>query len=285
MKRPIHALATIVALGLTVSACGSGGEPGKPGNAGPVTQQYDGAGPGGDPGGPGGAGGPGGSGKVAAVTGSTAQVQGAGGQVAVTWNGKTTFTQQVTASAKDLEVGDCVAAMSAEESDTSDDTMKLTAVTVRISAAVNGACTNGMPGPGDGGRLEQRLPPGGAPEDAPEGGDSGPVRRGGLGAFGKVTSVDGNTFTVESARPGSDDTATVTVTTSGDTAWTTAAKATAKDVKVGRCVVSLGRTDETGAVAAASIAVSEPVDGQCAAMPGGPGRPGGPGQDTEAQNS
>ena len=51
----------------------------------------------------GGQGGPGGSGKVAAVSGSTAQVQGQGGQVAVTWTAKTTFTQQVSAKASDAE--------------------------------------------------------------------------------------------------------------------------------------------------------------------------------------
>ena len=48
-----------------------------------------------------GPGGPGGSGKVAAVAGSTAQVQGQGGQVAVTWTSKTTFTQQVSATAEE----------------------------------------------------------------------------------------------------------------------------------------------------------------------------------------
>ena len=100
-----------------------------------------------------------------------------------------------------------------------------------------------------------------------------------------MTEVDGSTFTVESARPGSDDTATVTVTTSDKTTWTTSAKATAKDVQVGRCVVSMGRTDSTGAVTAASITVSQPVDGQCAAMFGGPGGPSGPGQEPEVQNS
>lgn len=283
MKKSIHVLAAIVALGLSVSACGSGQNPDEQGNAGPVTQQD---GEGGAPGGgPGGSGGPSGSGKVAAVTGSTAQVQGPGGQVAVSWTAKTTFTQQVAAAAKDLKVGDCVAAMASPDGESSEDATEVAAATVRISAAVNGSCANGMRGPGDGERLDQRNPPEGAPEDAPEGDSSGPVRRGGFGAFGKVTQVDGGTFTVESARPGSDDTATITVTTTDTTTWTTSAKASAEDVKVGRCVVSLGRTDSTGAVTAASIAVSEPVDGQCAAMFGGPGRPGGPGEGGKVQDS
>src|SRR5689334_6886154 len=55
---------------------------------------------------------PGANGKVAAVDGSTAQVQSQqNGQVAVTWNDSTTFTQQVPASLADVKVGDCVAAL------------------------------------------------------------------------------------------------------------------------------------------------------------------------------
>jgi hypothetical protein len=51
---------------------------------------------------------PGANGKVAAVTDSTAQVQGMDGQVAVTWTGSTTFTKDVSATLADVEVGDCV---------------------------------------------------------------------------------------------------------------------------------------------------------------------------------
>ncbi len=50
----------------------------------------------------------------------------------------------------------------------------------------------------------------------------------------------------------------------------------------------MGRADSTGAVKAASIAVSQPVDGQCAAMFGGPGMrrsDGGDDQGGEAQDS
>ena len=275
-KNSFPLLVACVALGLAVSACGSGQNGG---NAGPVTRQ-NGYGNGGQGGGPGGGfGGPGGSGKVAAVSGSTAQVQGPGGQVAVTWTAKTNFTQQVTAAAKDLKVGDCVAATPAGTSSSSSDTSTVAAASVRISTAVDGACTGGMRGPRSGQSSgEQRTPPSGAPS----GGD---VRRM-MGAFGKVTAVTGTGFTVESARPGSDDTSSVTVTTSADTTWTTSAKATSKDVKVGRCVSSFGRSDSTGAITAASIAVSPPVKGQCAVMfGGGPGGGGPGGSGGQVQNS
>ena len=52
---------------------------------------------------------PGASGKVAAVDGTTIQVQSPqDGQVAVTWTASTTFTQEVAASLADVKVGDCV---------------------------------------------------------------------------------------------------------------------------------------------------------------------------------
>jgi uncharacterized protein DUF5666 len=291
------AAAACLALGLGVSACGSSPAADTPA-ANQGEGQPDGTTPNGGTGGAPGAGmgGPGGSGKVAAVSGSTAQVQGQGAQVAVTWTSKTAFTRQVSASAGDLEVGDCVLAMPAMDAtpDSSGSTTEVAAATVRISPAVDGSCTNGMRGPGGGPQQDQGgAPPQGAPggsdQDAPQGGD-GQARRGGFGAIGKVTAVDGTAFTVESVQPGSSDTSSVRVSTSSDTAWTRTAKATSKDVKVGRCVTSIGRTDSTGAITAASIAVSEPVDGECGAMfgrgPGG-GAPGGTGNgdDEGAQDS
>ncbi|WP_027860158.1 DUF5666 domain-containing protein [Marmoricola sp. URHB0036] len=277
MKKTLPLAVVCVALGLAVSACGSGQDgPGdKP--AAVTKQNGDGGAAGGGPGG----GGPGGSGMVAAVSGSTAQVQGPEGQVAVSWNARTTFTRQVSAAAEDLKVGDCVMAMPSSPS--SDDTSTVAAATVRISKAVGGSCTNGFVdqrggGPGDGPRTDQQSPPEGAPSGAPSDG----VRRGGFGAVGKVTAISGTGFTVESVRPGSEETSSITVTTTGTTTWLTSAKANSKDVKVGHCVTSVGRPDSTGAITATSIAVSQPVNGQCAVMFGGPGtdRPGG-----ETQNS
>ena len=99
----------------------------------------------------------------------------------------------------------------------------------------------------------------------------------GFGAFGQVTAVSGSGFTVKSVRPGSSSTSTVSVTTNGATTWTREAAAAASDVKVGRCVVSRGRTDSTGAITAMSIAISQPVNGQCSQGFGGR-RPGGFGQ-------
>ena len=65
---------------------------------------------------------------------------------------------------------------------------------------------------------------------------------------------------------------TVTVTTSGDTAYTTTADASASDLKVGVCVTSRGEADDTGAITATTVAVSAAVDGECSTGFGG-GRP------------
>jgi hypothetical protein len=277
MKKPIHLVIACVALGLALSACGSGSSTGN-GNPAAVTQQNgEGGAAGGAPGGF-----PGGSGKVAAVAGSTAQVQGQNGQVAVTWTSSTRFTQQVAASVKDLKVGDCVTAMPAASSTGSSDTSSVAAASVRISAPVSGSCTvgvRGQGGQGGGTRTGQGTPPEGAPSGAPTDG----ARRGGFGAFGKVTAVRGTGFTVESTRPGATDTSKVSVTTSGDTTWTRSGKTTAKDVKVGSCVASMGKSDNTGAITAATIAVSQPVNGACTTMFGGPGRSNQ--GDGQAQNS
>src|SRR5690242_17401214 len=53
---------------------------------------------------------PGVAGLVAAVSGTTAQVQGAGQQTAVSWTSTTRFTRQVPASASAVTVGECVTA-------------------------------------------------------------------------------------------------------------------------------------------------------------------------------
>lgn len=267
-------------LAFTLSGCGSSGTSEADAGAGTGGQPGYGGGQagGGQPGGQGGPGGSG-SGKVAAVSGSTAQVQNQSGQVAVTWTARTTFAQQVATRAAALKVGDCVVALPAAsdqpaDGSTDEAASAVTAATVRITAAVDGSCSAGMR-PGGG------TPPSGAPTGAPGEGDGQGTRGGrpgGLGAFGEVTGISGSGFTVESQAPGgasSDTATTIVVTTSAATTWTTTQKATAKAVKVGRCVTSMGQTGSTGAVAAVSITVSAPVDGACTSGFGGPGA-GGP---------
>jgi hypothetical protein len=265
--RKLAAAGGAAALLLAMSACGSGDDdsPSVKGyQDGPQNQQ---AGPGADQRLPGA------NGKVAAVSDNTAQVQGMDGQVAVTWNGSTTFTKDVSATLADVKVGACVlVAPSGDAGSSSTPATEVTAANVRITAKTNGSCSIGLRGPGGpsgpgGGQAGtgpelNGTPPSGAPD-----GQRPQVRAIG-GAIGEVTAVTSDGFTVDSVLPGSDDKTAVTVTVGADTTYTKTAAGAAADVKVGVCVAASGTTDDTGAVTATTVAVSQPADGAC----GGPMR-------------
>lgn len=204
---------------------------------------------------------PGADGEVAAVDGSTAQVQSSdAGQVAVTWTATTTFTKQVAASLADVVVGDCVMVAPVESEEPGSDAAptqptEVTAASVRISEPTDGACApTGGPGGGMG-------PPDGAPASPPDGART--QVRGIGGAFGTVSAVSDDGFTVVSSFPGAEAETTVAVTVAKATTYSTTAEGAASDVQVGVCVRAEGKTDSTGAVTATRIAVSPAVDGEC----------------------
>jgi len=199
---------------------------------------------------------PGANGEIAAIDGRTLQVQNPmEGQVAVTYTDKTAITAEVDAALSDLEVGDCVMVMGEGEDD-------IAATTVRItSAADDGSCAPG--GPGGMQSLEGGPPPGISSGEMPEGMPDRAVAM--TGAFGEVTAVAADSFTVETVMPGQDESTTRDVTASNDTTFTDTVDTTADALKVGKCVSVRGDRDETGAVTADSIAVAEPVEGQCMA--------------------
>lgn len=239
MKRTIALTATALAMALTLSACGEEDA---------STEQQPSAGesrPSGEPGRqpmPG-------SGLVAAVDGSTAQVQSSDSQVAVTWTDDTTFTQQVSAALSDVTVGSCVLVMGEATEATS----------VRITPAVDGECAAGMGGGGFGGGSRPTDIPTDRPTDMPSGAP------GGMGGFtsGTVTAVGDSGFTVDAVQPGSDETTSTEVTVGSDTTLTRQAEAASSDVVVGVCLQTRGESDSTGAVAATSIAISAATDGEC----------------------
>jgi len=262
LSRVTLATASSVLLLATLAACGGSDDAATDGS-GSAAQA------GGAPNAGQGAGGgrfPGASGTVAAVSGSTAQVQSdQSGQVAVSWTKDTAFTQQVDAALADVTVGSCVMVTTVDDDDT--------AATVRITAANDddscgfGGGQGGGPGggPGDGERPEGA--PSDLPSDLPSGAPGG--GRGGFGTIGEVTAVSATGFTVSATQPGSEDTTDVSVTVGDDTTYTSQAKAQASAVTVGRCVTARGDSDDTGAVTATTISVSDPVDGQCGGGFGG----------------
>lgn len=247
-------------------------------------------------------GGPGGgvSGEIAVVTGSTAQVRGTDGQTTVTWTSSTTFERTSAGTLADVKVGVCVTAIAARtDGSSSSDAAPVTSVAVSTPGA-DGTCTGGF-----GGRGGQR--PAGASTDLPSGfptgfpGDDGrrdggngsdgstPRRSGAPGGFtggfggftsGKVTAVSGSTITVDALSFGTTGAAPTTapkqVTVDAATTYTTTTRASASAVKAGLCTVARGTADESGAVTATTMTLSDKVDGECGFGPRGfDGRQGG----------
>ena len=226
---------------------------------------------------------PGVTGLIAAVSGSTMQVQSQSKQTAVTWTASTAFTKAATGSAADITVGSCVFVRQAIDATATGDT--LTADTVQVLPAnADGACTTGFGVGGGGGTPPSGVPtdmppptdagngpgagqgPGGqVPAGVPGGNGQGPG--GGGGAAGKVTAVSNGSFTVARTMPGGDSTTStaspVTVQTSANTTFTKTVQASSADATVGQCATAQGQTGDTGAVTATSISLRAPVNGSC----------------------
>lgn len=246
------ALAVVAVLGLAGCSAANGGTPAPvASSSGNPNSRFGGV--------PGGAF-PGASGLVAAVSGSTAQVQGASSQTAVTWTSATTFTVQQKVAASVLKVGDCVVARPASGQDATGSTT-VAAATVEITApTANGACTLGRGGVRPGG-SQAGAGNGYTPGTGATPGAQG--RFGGFGAVGKVVSLGTGEFTVTSAIASSSTAHSTRVTYTSSTTFTKRAASTSAAVKVGVCVVAQGKSDDTGALTATSMSISQPVDGSC----------------------
>lgn len=268
---------------LTLSACGGGsGGSGSPSSASPSSATSSSA-----TGNGAGARRPGGSaasGLVAAITGTTMQVQNASaGQVAVTWTSSTKFSHTVTATLAAIKAGECVTAIA--PSGTSSTATSFTASTVVLSTAVAGKCTGGFGGSGTGrqrpsgapsGSFSRGARPSGFPTGAsrPAGGNFGGV------ASGLVTSVSGANLVIAATQfGGSSSTPTKvnkTVLVASTTKITTDAATTSSSLAVGKCITAQGKTDTSGTVASTSVRITDAVNGACNAGGfGGGGTNGG----------
>lgn len=282
MLRPVLALGSAAVLLATLTACGGSDATATDTSPAAATASQD-AGAGGA------AGGftmPGASGTIAAISGKTLQVQSdQSGQVAVTYTADTAITAQVAGTLADVTVGSCVRIGSDDATDTSDSDA-ITATSVTITAAVDGSCSGGFGG-GGGGTPPSGAPtdgmPSGMPTDLPSGmptDGAGGGGFGGRGVSGEVSAVDGDTLTVEVSDMGATTTTPTAVTVSGTTTYTTTQDADSSALVVGQCATAMGDSDDTGAVTADTISVSDPVDGACTTGFGGGGGFGGgaPGQ-------
>lgn len=262
----VSALGVVALVGaITLTACsssgkGSGGT--DPASPSPAAGSPSGSGGAGGPGGPGQRG-PAASGTIAAIAGSTMQVQNPqSGQVAVTWSSSTKFSHQVTATVAAIKSGDCVTAIA--PSGTSESATSFTATTVTINPSTKGDCGGTFAGPG------QR--PSGAPTKFPSGfptnRPSGQQPKFGAIAAGKVSSVSGSTLVIAARQfgpnsSGSSGTTSKTVTIGSSTKIVTEASTTAGSLKVGKCVTAQGKADSSGTVAATSVRITDPINGQC----------------------
>lgn len=102
-----------------------------------------------------------------------------------------------------------------------------------------------------------------------------------MGTSGEVTAVSDTGFTVVSTSRDSEETTSVSVTVGSDTTYTTTRTATKSALVIGKCVTATGEADDTGAVTAERLSVSDPVDGECtSSIRGRGGMPdGAPSQD------
>jgi Domain of unknown function (DUF5666) len=212
------------------------------------------------------------SGSVAAITGSSMEVQNQQtGQVTVNWTPSTTFSQVASVPSSSAAAGDCATVSGSSSKGT------ITAKTVTISQPTAGKCNAGGAG-GFGGRTRPSgasgRPAGGFPGGRPGGTTGG--RRPGFGGSGNVGFASG---TVKSATPTSlvisgfssasitknaksnkkaatPKTTTVKVKTTSSTTYTENQAAASTNLAVGDCVTAAGSSDSTGAVSATTVRIT-----------------------------
>ena len=221
------------------------------------------------------------SGSVAAISGSSMEVQNQQtGQVTVNWTPSTTFSQVASVPSSSAAAGDCVTVSGSSSKGT------ITAKTVTISQPTAGKCNTGGAG-GSGGfggaggfgggtrpSGASGRPAGGFPGGRPGGATGG--RRPGFGGSGNVGFASG---TVKSATPTSlvisgfssasitknaksskkpttPKTTTVKVKTTSSTTYSENQAAASTNLAVGDCVTAAGSSDSTGAVSATTVRIT-----------------------------
>ncbi|AHI01692.1 DUF5666 domain-containing protein [Kutzneria albida] len=250
------------ALSVTLAACG-GGSSATPSGGTQAPSSSRGPGQGGTR--------PGAFGTVAAVTGSTAQVQNPqNGQVAVTFSDSTTFTETVSGALRDVTAGSCVEVTGTGPAVAG---QPLTAKSVTITQAGTSGCR--VPGNGGASRTPN---PSRTPDPSRQPRPSGSASPSAAGrAFGTVSAVSANGFTTHGTSPAGGPAVDTAVTVDSATTFTKTVSANSSAVVVGVCVAAFGTADDTGAITAKSITVSKPGPNGCNTGFGQGGRRGGNG--------
>lgn len=251
------------------------------------------------------------SGDVAALSGSTMEVQNASsGQTTVSWTSTTTFSKTVSEAVGALAEGDCISVTgtASKKSKT-----KISARSISVTTPTsNGSCTgpgtrrtaNRVSGGPQGGRFAPPRGGGfegsrtnGRPPNFPSGGSGSRNFRKQLAslsvATGKVTAVKGSELTVsgitlspgsfpvrrstssnshkKSKKPTRPKTEKLTITTSSRTTVNATQSASSGDLAVGDCVSAFGPAASNGAVSATTVRITSTGGASCTATAGFPG--------------
>lgn len=212
------------------------------------------------------------SGSVAAISGSSMEVQNQqSGQVTVNWTPSTTFSQVASVPSSSAAAGDCVTVSGSSSKGT------ITAKTVTISQPTAGKCNAGGSGGFGGGARPSGAsgrPAGGFPGGRPGGATGG--RRPGFGGSGNVGFASGTVKSATSTslvisgissasitknaksskKPATPKTATVKVKTTSSTTYSENQAAASTNLAVGDCVTAAGSSDSTGAVSATTVRIT-----------------------------
>jgi hypothetical protein len=188
------------------------------------------------------------SGQLVQMNGTTLTLSTTNGDVQVTYTSSTPITQASTGVTADIVAGTCVTVVG-----TKDSAGAVTAATVRLTQAVNGACARGN-GVGAGGGGFPGRPNGSSPAvGAPTPNPNAAI------VSGLVTTVNGTAVTVQQT---SGTSTTVTVPTT--IAVNESQAATASDLVVDDCLLARGAKNTAGVVAATALTI-EPAtsNGTC----------------------
>lgn len=232
---------------------------------------------------------PGTTGAIAAINGTSLEVQSTSAQTTVTYTPTTTFDQTVPATAASVSVGSCISAFGTPTSGASTRRQafgtSVTARSVTISQPTSGTCANGFGGGGGGfgagGPAGSGTGAGGSvgSTSGPRPPNGGRFAGRGPGQFGvasgSVTSVSGSKVSVSETNPSTKATSNVVVTLASATTFTQRTSASATDLAVGKCAMAIGSASSTGAVTARSITISSPGANGCTQGFAGFGRANG----------
>ncbi|WP_156690627.1 hypothetical protein [Mycobacterium sp. Marseille-P9652] len=192
-------------------------------------------------------------GMIASVAGNSIQVtKEDNGNAAVTFTSTTKITEVTPAALTDVTPGSCVSVRPEQEPQPG---QPVTAASVQVSQAVNGACPK-----------EKKTAPG-SNGPAPSGSPTTPAPAKPTWVQGAVAFVNGNTVNL-TGTDASGNTTQTPVTVNDKTKYTKVAAAAADAVTPGKCLYARGTMDNA-TLQATSLRVRPAVDNKCPGKPQG----------------